>query len=515
MKKKIFVAVSVVILIFLLGGTYIIISNEIASSKLDHLIVLHQVEMLRHKLLVHIDKVKSDLSLANTSHAVSADVVVANAKDLRNKSNKCLGCHHDEDVMGRLNYLNEEINSYVESLNIFLSVRTAGANAEEEFDSAFQRVTDLSDIVDDMVHMASTSLYTETESSLKDIFYFKIILYTLVIITPFFMAGLGFIFIREITKPVEALLMATRKLKSGDLDYKMDGLKDEFGEVASSFNEMSTSLNEMMYRIEESQRRYRILFESAGDGIFILETEEDRVGDIISANQAAAEMHGYTIDEIMELNIRNLDSPEAASELPDRIQRIMAGEWIKVEIDHVKKDGAVFPVEISAGLLEYENHKYILAFDRDVTERKQAGKVIQELENKKVLEEELRKERNQLQLILDSLPDGIIVVDGNNNLELANTRFEEMTGLDPKSIVMNGEFRDHFRIRPEWMDGPAPASPISQVRETGEPVQFIHLRSIDGGDEQYYRMDYGLCSAEAINFARVIVSVEAQAFNNL
>jgi PAS domain S-box-containing protein len=507
MKKRIFIAICTVILIFLLGGTYIIISNEVASSKLDNLIELHQVEMLRHKLLFHIDKVQSDLSLINTSHAVSEDTAVANAKDLRNKSNKCLECHHQEDVKDRLDYLNEEIDSYGESLKTFLAVRAGGANAEKEFDVAFHKLNDLSDLVNDMVHMASTSLYAETESSLRHIFYFKIILYALVIITPFFVAGLGFIFIRNITKPVEALLKATRKLKAGDLDYKMDDLKDEFGEVAGSFNEMSASLNEMMYRIEESQKRYRILFESAGDGIFILETEEGKAGDILSANQAAADMHGYTIDEILELNIGDLDSPGAASQIPERMRRIMAGEWIKAENDHVKKDGTVFPVEISAGLLEFENHKYILVFDRDITARKQADRAIQELENKKILEEELRKERNQLQLILDSLPDGIIVVDGDNNLELANTRFEEMTGLDPRSLVKDGEFRDHFRVRTEWADEPVSDSPISQVRKTGEPVQFIHLKSANGADEEYFRIIITPFFDKERNLRRIVETV--------
>ncbi len=507
MKKRIFIAICTVILIFLLGGTYIIISNEVASSKLDNLIELHQVEMLRHKLLFHIDKVQSDLSLINTSHAVSEDTVVANAKDLRNKSNKCLECHHQGDVKDRLDYLNEEIDSYGESLKTFLAVRAGGANAEKEFDVAFHKLNDLSDLVNDMVHMASTSLYAETESSLRHIFYFKIILYALVIITPFFVAGLGFIFIRNITKPVEALLKATRKLKAGDLDYKMDDLKDEFGEVAGSFNEMSASLNEMMYRIEESQKRYRILFESAGDGIFILETEEGKAGDILSANQAAADMHGYTIDEILELNIGDLDSPGAASQIPERMRRIMAGEWIKAENDHVKKDGTGFPVEISAGLLEFENHKYILVFDRDITARKQADRAIQELENKKILEEELRKERNQLQLILDSLPDGIIVVDGDNNLELANTRFEEMTGLDPRSLVKDGEFRDHFRVRTEWADEPVSDSPISQVRKTGEPVQFIHLKSANGADEEYFRIIITPFFDKERNLRRIVETV--------
>ncbi len=120
----------------------------------------------------------------------------------------------------------------------------------------------------------------------------------------------------------------------------------------------------------DSEKIYRALIEKAGDAVFLLEAEGDDAGKIISTNQAAADMHGYSFDELLALNIEDLDSPEAAREMAGRIDRIMAGDWIKEEITHRKKDGTVFPVEISAGLLEIENRKYILAFDRDVTERK-------------------------------------------------------------------------------------------------------------------------------------------------
>ena len=122
--------------------------------------------------------------------------------------------------------------------------------------------------------------------------------------------------------------------------------------------------------LQISEKLYRALIEKAGDAVFLLEAEEPDVGKIISTNQAAADMHGYSFDELLSLNIRDMDTPEAARSMPDRVRRIMAGEWIKEEISHRKKDGTVFPVEISAGLLEIENRRYILAFDRDITERK-------------------------------------------------------------------------------------------------------------------------------------------------
>lgn len=130
--------------------------------------------------------------------------------------------------------------------------------------------------------------------------------------------------------------------------------------------------------LQESEKRYRTLFESARDAIFILDTEGEKAGQILAANQAAAEMHGYTVNELLALNITNLDTPDAVKEAPGRIQRILKGEWIKAEITHRKKDGTVFPVEISAGLLELGDRKYLLAFDRDMTERKRIEEELQQ-----------------------------------------------------------------------------------------------------------------------------------------
>jgi PAS domain S-box-containing protein len=122
--------------------------------------------------------------------------------------------------------------------------------------------------------------------------------------------------------------------------------------------------------LQESEKLYRTLIEKANDAVFLLEAEGSDAGKIISANQAAAEMHGYSFDELLALNIKDLDTTETAKAAPERLKRIFAGEWIAEEITHKKKDGSTFPVEISAGLLEFGNRTYILAFDRDITDRK-------------------------------------------------------------------------------------------------------------------------------------------------
>ena len=123
-------------------------------------------------------------------------------------------------------------------------------------------------------------------------------------------------------------------------------------------------------KLESSEKRYRALFEKAEDAIFILDASPEKMGQIVDANQGAAIMHGYTVEEIKRLNIKDLDSPLDANKVEERVLPILGGEWIKNEINHVRKDGSIFPVEISAGLLEIDHNNFIMAIDRDIGERK-------------------------------------------------------------------------------------------------------------------------------------------------
>ena len=82
MKKIIITAITIICLGFTLGGTYIIISMESATSQLDHVISLHKIEILREQLLIYLKKVQSDLSLKNTQHARSIDTVIDNVRFL-------------------------------------------------------------------------------------------------------------------------------------------------------------------------------------------------------------------------------------------------------------------------------------------------------------------------------------------------------------------------------------------------------------------------------------------------
>jgi two-component system sensor histidine kinase AtoS len=81
--------------------------------------------------------------------------------------------------------------------------------------------------------------------------------------TPIVVLGLAVVFLQGFTSPVRALLTATRRLKAGDLDYRIPKLHDEYGEVAESFNEMAVSLKEEQRRMQWAEQLF-LLGEMSG-----------------------------------------------------------------------------------------------------------------------------------------------------------------------------------------------------------------------------------------------------------
>jgi len=254
MKKIVVLSLIFGCLCFFLGGIYIITTIERATSKQSFLIMLHQVEILRENLLLHIKKVQSDLNLRNTRYARDPDTVIQNVIDLEEITAQCFKCHHSENVKKKLDNLNGDILRYRYSINRILTIRANFERLSKEEDKTFQIAEQLLAEVNEMVHLTSTRLAERTQSALRDISHTKLTVYILVALTPFFAGGLSFLFVKESTKPVKVLLEATRRLKSGDLDHRITGLRDEFGEVAKSFNEMAVSLKEQMLQMQRAEQ---------------------------------------------------------------------------------------------------------------------------------------------------------------------------------------------------------------------------------------------------------------------
>ncbi len=122
--------------------------------------------------------------------------------------------------------------------------------------------------------------------------------------------------------------------------------EDEKGETFTliNFHDITES-GRKEEELRENEEKYHILFESSGDAIYILERKTRNIKD---ANPAACELYGYTLDEMKKLNVMDISAePEKTNE---GIEKGIT--YIPVRY-HRKKDGTIFPVEISIGAYNY------------------------------------------------------------------------------------------------------------------------------------------------------------------
>jgi PAS domain S-box-containing protein len=132
--------------------------------------------------------------------------------------------------------------------------------------------------------------------------------------------------------------------------------------------------------LRESEEKYRLLFEMESDAIILIDVETLRQ---IDANEAALRMYGYSREEMLLL--KSTDMSAEPEETRARVQA--GGDIVNIPLRyHRKKDGRVFPVEISARFFTLQERQALLVAIRDITARVRAEaereKLIAELEAK-------------------------------------------------------------------------------------------------------------------------------------
>jgi len=125
-------------------------------------------------------------------------------------------------------------------------------------------------------------------------------------------------------------------------------------------------------KIRESESKYRKLFELESDALFLIDAE---CGDILEVNETATKLYGYAKEEL--LSFRNVE----LSAEPDKTRLATVDRYTSIPVRfHKKKDGTVFPVEITASHFSWKGRPVHIASIRDITERARAEEERQALE---------------------------------------------------------------------------------------------------------------------------------------
>jgi two-component system cell cycle sensor histidine kinase/response regulator CckA len=127
--------------------------------------------------------------------------------------------------------------------------------------------------------------------------------------------------------------------------------------------------------LRESEERYRQLFELESDAIFLIDNE---AGRILEANSAASDLYGYSREELLTKKNTDLSAEPEDTQQVTQTTTTIPDRVVTVPLRfHRKKDGTVFPVEITGRFFIRQGRPVHIAAIRDITERKQAEEALQ------------------------------------------------------------------------------------------------------------------------------------------
>ena len=208
---------------------------------------------------------------------------------------------------------------------------------------------------------------------------------------------------------------------SGDLMWVETGkvpVRDEEGNI-SGVLAFAIDITERK-KSEEELHKLGLALEQAADGIAIADLD----GKLVFANSAWADMHGYTLDELegAHLSIFHTVNQLRKEVIPFNQQAMESGTC-RGEIGHLRKDGLTFPTMMTNTTLRDDagNMIGLVATARDISEQKRA-------------EQALLESEQRFRQFYESIQDGIVYIDLENNILDANDIFQKMIGYNLSAL---------------------------------------------------------------------------------
>ncbi|MEW6571846.1 MAG: PAS domain-containing protein [Nitrospirota bacterium] len=150
-------------------------------------------------------------------------------------------------------------------------------------------------------------------------------------------------------------------------------LRNAYDELELRVQERTAELLEANRALQKSERKYRMLIEQASDGIFICDAD----GNITDVNSTLCQMLGFTRDELLRFNLRDIIPEKDLLAVPLRINEVLSGEKIVIERRLLHKNRSYVYVELSAKMIEDGRLQTIV---RDLSERIKAAEVLRRSE---------------------------------------------------------------------------------------------------------------------------------------
>lgn len=216
-----------------------------------------------------------------------------------------------------------------------------------------------------------------------------------------------------------------------------------------------------------SEITYRGIIDSVTETIYI----QDEDGYFLEVNKAAEKMYGYPREFFIGKTPEILSAPNRndLEFVKTAVQKAFEGKPQQFEFWGIKKDGTIFPKEVSVAPGIYFNQKVVIAVARDITERKRA-------------EEELSNERTLLKNIIDSIPNPIYVKDLNGRRIIANKAEALFAGKKSVEEIIgktNYELFSYDHAEKSKHDE-------EEIIKTGKPLENIERNFTSADGKEYW-----------------------------
>jgi len=177
--------------------------------------------------------------------------------------------------------------------------------------------------------------------------------------------------------------------------------------------------------LRESEKQYRILFQSMLDGMFVIDAETLKV---VLANEALAKMYGFdSAEDVIGVNPLEFIPPEDR----EKVARIIAEDMFEKdlrqmdELRTIARDGREIWVNTLGTRIEYQGRLAGLVSIRDITERKKA-------------EEALRESERRYRLLAENVADVITCVDMNLRPTYMSPSITRLLGYSMEEVMARG-----------------------------------------------------------------------------
>lgn len=222
------------------------------------------------------------------------------------------------------------------------------------------------------------------------------------------------------------------KRKNGELYWEsaeLAPMQDEYGNITSylAIKEDITERKKLEDSLRENEEKYRIIFSKNPQPMWIYDLDTLK---FLEVNQAAIDHYGYSKEEFLSMTLMDIRPPEDLPVFFKSIDKARTLESTFEETRHIKKNGEIIDLEITAHSIQFngKNARHILI--NDISKRKQN-------------EIELQQSELKYRRITENISDVVWTTDMNFNLLFISPSIEKMVG-EPIEIYIKRPLIEKF-----------------------------------------------------------------------